>query len=134
MGPHASSLTESKGKPHVVNQRGRADRRVEKDARESEDEYVEELFGQLRVVPRPDKARVTDSSTGQGCLVWVRKDLMEARRVRVEDCFPVDWNQKVVGKPISLSFSRDLLSQGWAMYADIVRRSSMADGGGHWVW
>jgi hypothetical protein len=55
---------------------------------------------------------------------------MEARRVRVEDCFPVDWNQKVVGKPISLSFSRDLLSQGWAMYADIVRRSSMADGGG----
>jgi hypothetical protein len=45
MGPHASSLTESKGKPHVVNQRGCADRRVEKDARESEDEYVEELFG-----------------------------------------------------------------------------------------
>jgi hypothetical protein len=35
---------------------------------------------------------------------------LAVRRVRVEDCFPVDRNQRVEDTPISLSFSRDVLS------------------------
>jgi hypothetical protein len=89
-GTHSISLTNSKSETHVVNQNGCADHSVEEDVEESKDQYVEELFGQLWVVPRLDKARVPAPSIGRGCLVSVRKDLVEARRARVEDCFPVD--------------------------------------------
>jgi NADPH-dependent 7-cyano-7-deazaguanine reductase QueF len=51
-------------------------RRAKRGVEEREEECVEEIFGQLWMVPRPDKVRVPDSSSRRGCFIWVRKDLV----------------------------------------------------------
>jgi hypothetical protein len=94
---------------------------------------VEEIFGQLWAVPKPDKVRVPEPNREWGCLVWIRKDLVRKKKIRVEDCFPVNRAQRIEGSSTRVSFSRDILVQGKATYADILRRSSMAEGG-RWVW
>jgi hypothetical protein len=45
----------------------------------------------------------------------------------------VSHDQRVEGIPRKLSFSRDILAQGKATYADILKRLTMAEGG-RWVW
>jgi hypothetical protein len=63
---------------------------------------------------------------GGGYLVWIRKDLVWERRIQPEDCFSVDRAQRIEGVPKKLSLSRDILAQGRATYADILRKSVMA--------
>jgi hypothetical protein len=48
------------------------------------------------------------------------------RRIQPEDCFSVDRAQRIEGVPKKLSLSRDILAQGRATYADILRKSVMA--------
>jgi hypothetical protein len=51
------------------------------------------------------------------------------RRIHVEDCFIVNHSQMIEGVAKKLSFSRDILAQGRATYANILKKSAMAEGG-----
>jgi hypothetical protein len=94
---------------------------------------VEEIFGQLWAVPKPDPPRVPQAPPHGGCLVWIRRDLLREKQVRPEECFPVAHGQRIEGILVRLSFARDILARGKATYADVLKQSSMAEGG-RWIW
>jgi hypothetical protein len=98
-----------------------------------EEEAVEEIFGQLWAVLKLDLPRVPQAPRHGGCLVWIRWDLLREKRVQPEDCYLVARGQRIEGIPVRLSFSREILAHGKATYADVLHRSSMAEGG-RWVW
>jgi hypothetical protein len=106
--PHVSAHHDSPSSPpfnlsHFPAGENRAHLRTEEDD-DSCEEVVEELFCQLWVLPKPDKVWVLALNRG-GCLVWVRRDLVREKRVRVEDCFLVHLYQRVEGVPTRLRFS-----------------------------
>jgi hypothetical protein len=67
--------------------------------------------------------------------IWAvqKLNLVQSRRIHPEDCLQVSRDQRVEGIPHKLSFSRDILVQAKATYADILKRSALAEGG-RWVW
>jgi hypothetical protein len=131
LGPqHPSDL---KCRTHGEDRNCEDDLRVESKAVDQDTEELEELFGQLWAVPKPDRVRVPAACGDRGSLFWVRKELLRVKRIHLEDCYPVSRGQRIEGIPRKLSFSRDILAQGKAMYVDILKRSVMAKGGG-WVW
>jgi hypothetical protein len=89
-------------------------------------------ISQLWVVPKPDSPRVPHAPPCGGCLVWIRRDLLREKRVQPEDCYPVARGQRIEGIPVCLSFSREILARGKVTYTDMLKRSSMAEGG-RWV-
>jgi hypothetical protein len=54
----------------------RTDPVVERDGVESDEEHIEEIFGQLWSDPNPDNPRVEEAAPAGGRLVWIRKELM----------------------------------------------------------
>jgi hypothetical protein len=75
---------------------------------DSEEECVEDIFDQLWAVSLSDRVRVLEVTRGHGCLVWVRKELVAVGKVQIEDCFPVNQNQRIEGELVRLSFTRDI--------------------------
>jgi hypothetical protein len=67
--------------------------------------------------------------------VWIRSDRLRERRVRPEDCFPVNRFQIIDKPPITLSFARDI----WGGFGqrqsliEVLKKSGMVYGG-RWVW
>jgi hypothetical protein len=107
---------------------------VKNEIRGPDEDFVEEIFGQLWAVPKPLVPRVLDSPPHGGRLVWIRKDLVREKKVRPEDCFPVGRNQRIVHPVTKLSFSRDICRNGeYPSYVEVLKRLPMAEGG-HWVW
>jgi hypothetical protein len=117
---------------HGANRASRKDRVVEEGGIWLEEEAVEKKFSQLWAVPKPDSPRVPHAPPCGGCLVWIRRDLLREKRVQPEDCYPAARGQRIEGIPVLLSFSREILARGKATYADMLKRSSMAEGG-RWV-
>jgi hypothetical protein len=98
-----------------------------------DEEHIEELFGQLWAIPNQEKPRVP-ISPHDGCLFWVRGELVRERCIRPEDYFPVSGSQRINGVPMTLRWSDIRPGDGKrATYADVLRRIPMADGG-RWVW
>jgi hypothetical protein len=62
---------------------------VGNDEDDQEEEVVEDIFGQLWAIPKPDKVRVPQPNR-ERCLVWIRRDLVRARRIRTEHFYPVN--------------------------------------------
>jgi hypothetical protein len=67
------------------------------------DESIEEIFGQLWVIPNMERARVPEQRSQGGGLVWVCSELVRAGKVTPVDCFLV--SQRVEGIPKLISFA-----------------------------
>jgi hypothetical protein len=98
---------------------------------ESRDEdHVEEFFGQLWSIPHSlERARVSNQASYGGHLVWIRSDLVKSRNIRPEDCFSVGRHEKIVDKPKTVSFLRDIWARGGshATFAEVLKQPSMAE-------
>jgi hypothetical protein len=70
-----------------------------------EEEHVEELFGQLWVIPNPDKPKAPNPSNDGRALFWIRKELVREGRVCPDDYSPVGRGQRITGKLRSLSWA-----------------------------
>jgi hypothetical protein len=119
-------------RPSGENRAEIKDRVIEKDAVESE-EHVEEIFGQLWAIPNSEAARVPHPGYGS-MLVWIRKDLVRERRIRLEDCFPVSRSHRIDKPPTRLYWAMDIWSggSGKETYAEILKKTM--EEGGRWVW
>jgi hypothetical protein len=117
-----------------TNWRSRLDPVVGKAVTEQEGESIEELFGQLWLVPKSGNLRVPNPGDhGGGTLVWIRKELVQQRRIRSEVCFPVSRFQRIDTVPMRLSFTKDIWGGGDRMtFIEALRQISMAERG-HWV-
>jgi hypothetical protein len=99
-----------------------------------EEDTVEEFFRQLWSIPTSERPRVPDGCGGR-CLVWIRRDLVEAWTIHLDDCFLVSRFQRFDKPPRKLNFTRDI----WAKannresYVEVLKRRTMADGG-RWIW
>jgi hypothetical protein len=70
--------------PHMalgVNQSTSLNLAVERNGVDEDEQYMDEIFGQLWMIPKPEPPRVSSSSRNGGCLVWVRKDLLKERNI-----------------------------------------------------
>jgi hypothetical protein len=91
----------------------------------SDEEGIEEIFGQLWVIPNSEWARVLGLRSRGGGLAWVRSEFLTPA-----DCFPVSRTHRVVGIPKTINFAREIWEGGVRpSYADVVRSSPMAEGG-----
>jgi hypothetical protein len=109
------------------------DRAVEEAKSCSEEEAVEEILGQLWVVPKPDKPRVRRAMPDGGCLVWIRRDWLRERQVRPEDCFPMSRSHKFLQHSKRVPLSELCCEGSRPTYAKVLKRVPMAEGG-RWVW
>jgi hypothetical protein len=89
--------------PHGAYRETQRDLAVESEE-DSDEEFVEELFGQLWAVPKPAARAHTVGRKG-GCLVWIRKDLVKERRIRPEDSYPVSRDHRFVQPTTTMSFT-----------------------------
>jgi hypothetical protein len=64
-----------------VNQLTSSNLAVERNGVDEDEKYVDEIFGQLWVIPKPEPPRVSSSSRNGSCLLWVRKDLLKKRNI-----------------------------------------------------
>jgi hypothetical protein len=114
-----------------TNQGEEDDLVVEDESGSSEEDYIEEIFGQLWAIPDLERARVTGPWSHGGCLVWIRNDVLRERKIHLEDCYPLSRLQKFDLMSRTLSFSWDISSGSGvrATLAEIVKRKSMAEGG-----
>jgi hypothetical protein len=62
---------------------------VEDESGSSEEDYIEEIFGQLWAIPDLERARVMGPWSHGGCLVWIRNDLLRERKIHLEDYYPL---------------------------------------------
>jgi hypothetical protein len=119
---------------HGANWKRREDRVVEDEGVILDEEYVEEIISQLWSIPKPERARTHDPHLGSGRLVWIRRDLIHERKVRLEDCFPVSRTQRIDHTLRVLSYSRDLCPRGdHPTFTEVLKRIPMSVGG-RWVW
>lgn len=92
---------------------------------EDEDD-VFELFGQLWSVPSPKPRRRRAAPT----LVWIRKDLFEAKKFTSSDCFPARVSPYLPA-PKFFSFAKEWSArEGRNTYAEIVKMAGSGRGGG----
>jgi hypothetical protein len=69
------------------------------EAVDRDEEELEENFTHIWAVLKSNKVTVPGQGIGCGCLVWVRKDLVQLKRIRPEDCHQVSCDQRVEGIP-----------------------------------
>jgi hypothetical protein len=98
---------------------------------DQDQECVEDLFGQLWVIPKSEPRVPPPRSHGES-LFWIRRDLVREKRVRLEDCYLVSRSQRVGKVSMTLSFARDIWSGG-KTYKEALNSIPMAEGG-RWVW
>jgi hypothetical protein len=98
-----------------------------------DEEFVEELFGQLWAFPKLESARVPHQATNGGFLLWVRKDRLREGNLRPEECYPVSKQHRFERVVRSLSARDFCPERGKPTYAEVVKGRSMADKG-RWVW
>jgi hypothetical protein len=72
----------------------------------------------------PNQDRVPRENHGDGCLFWIRKDLVRARRIRPEDLHPVSKGQRIIEAPTTLSWAQDIRPsrREKTTYAEVLRR------------
>jgi hypothetical protein len=97
-----------------------------------EEEYMEELFGQLWEIPKSEAARVPHQATHGGYLVWVCMERLREGNLRPKECYPVSKNHRVERAVRSLS-ARDFCEKGKPTYAEVVKSRAMTDGE-RWIW
>jgi hypothetical protein len=86
--------------------------RVAREEREDLDEgCVEQIYGQLWFIPKPDREKAPDPHHGGGCLVWIWHDLARDKRVCPEDCHPVGQFDRLDQTPRP-SASREICVKG----------------------
>jgi hypothetical protein len=96
------------------------------------EESIEEIFGQLWVIPNMERARVPEQRSQGGGLVWVCSELVRAGKVTPVDCFLV--SQRVEGIPKLISFAPGSWEGGsHPTYVEVLKMFPMAEGG-TWVW
>jgi hypothetical protein len=107
---------------------------VGKEGIHPEEEFIEEIYSQLWIVPKPE-VRVQESpGLNGGGLVWVRNDLVRDRKVILADCFPVSKSHRFEGTLKKIQLATQIWEGGSrSSYAEIVKRFPMAEGG-RWVW
>jgi hypothetical protein len=69
-----------------------------------EEDTVEEFFRQLWSIPTSERPRVPDGCGGHR-LVWIRRDLVQAWTIHLDDCFPVSCFQRFDKPPRKLNFT-----------------------------
>jgi hypothetical protein len=85
---HVTTSESTNSRIHGARRSIHVDPAEESDLEEDDEDHIEEIFGQLWAIPKPAKPRVPPS-VNDGYLAWARHELLEADRVRPEDCFPV---------------------------------------------
>jgi hypothetical protein len=96
-----------------------------------EEEYMEELFDQLWVIPKSEMARVPHQVTHGGYLVWVHKERLREGNLRPEEWYPVSKHHRFERVARSLS-AGDFCEKGKHTYAEVVTSRGMADRG-RWI-
>jgi hypothetical protein len=120
--------------PHGSHRAEEFDLAVGKEGIHPEEEFIEEIYSQLWIVPKPE-VRVQESpGLNGGGLVWVRNDLVRDRKVILADCFPVSKSHRFEGTLKKIQLATQIWEGGSRpSYAEIVKRFPMAEGG-RWVW
>lgn len=108
-----------------------------------EGEEIVEFYGQLWAIdslpPRAPRVRLPDPSHNSTSnhtdqIFWVRRALVDSRKVTVEECYPVGRSDRFEKAPVKLSFARDFWGKGGKKksFTEILK-APMAEGG-RWIW